>query len=145
MGKMGSICHFPRALPVSTWGHCSQILVFCYHLGHTKRGVTMTFFVLCFPSIWLSWDPQTLQNMGKMQNDKSTLFYPRAKPGRFGSLAFAMKNRHIGGQCSCILAGKARKCGKFWVFACVPNPGKQSIWRGGCRSYSCGCRATVCN
>ena len=53
----------------------------------------------------------------------------RAKTGRFGSLAFAMKNRHFGGECSWILAGKARKCGRFWVFACVPNPGKQSIWR----------------
>ena len=28
-----------------------------------------------------------------------------------------------------MLAGKARTCGKFWVFACVPNPGKQSIQR----------------
>ena len=53
----------------------------------------------------------------------------RAKPGRFGSSAFAIKNRHFGGECSWILAGKARKCGRFWVFACVPNPGKQSIWR----------------
>ena len=24
---------------------------------------------------------------------------------------------------------KARKCGRFWVFARVPTPGKQSIWR----------------
>ena len=53
----------------------------------------------------------------------------RAKPGRFGSLVFAMKNRHFGGECSWILAGKARKCGRFWVFGCVPSPGKQSIWR----------------
>ena len=53
----------------------------------------------------------------------------RAKTGRFGSLAFAMKNRHFGGECSWILAGKERKCGRFWVFACVPNPGQQSIWR----------------
>ena len=52
-----------------------------------------------------------------------------AKPGRFGSLAFAMKNRHFGGECSRILAGKARNCGGFWVFACVQNPGKQRIWR----------------
>ena len=43
----------------------------------------------------------------------------RAKTGRFGSLAFAMKNRHFGGECSWILAGKARKCGRFWVFACL--------------------------
>ena len=28
MGKTGSICRFPRALPASIWGHCSQILVF---------------------------------------------------------------------------------------------------------------------
>ena len=40
-----------------------------------------------------------------------------------------MKNRHFGGESSRILAGKARKCGRFWVFACVPNPCKQSIWR----------------
>ena len=53
----------------------------------------------------------------------------RAKPGRFGSLAFAMKNRHFGGENSRILAGKARKCGRFWVLACVQNPSKQSIWR----------------
>ena len=53
----------------------------------------------------------------------------RATPGRFGSLAFAMKNRHFGRQCSWIPARKARKCGKFWVLACVPNPGKQRIWR----------------
>ena len=44
-------------------------------------------------------------------------------------LAFVMKNRHFGGECSWVLAGKARRCGKFWVFACVPNPGKLSIWR----------------
>ena len=53
----------------------------------------------------------------------------RAKPGRFGSFAFAMKHRHF----SWILAGKARKCGRFWVFVCVcvsqTKPGKQSIWR----------------
>ena len=30
-----------------------------------------------------------------------------------------MKNRHFGGERSWILAGKARKRGKFWVFACV--------------------------
>ena len=57
------------------------------------------------------------------------IVFRRAKPGRIGSLAFAMKNRHFGGHCSWILAGKAGKCGRFWVFTCVPNPGKQSIWR----------------
>ena len=67
------------------------------------------------------------------QNPKNLLRLPgrRAKTGLFffGSLAFAMKNRHFGGECSWILAGKARKCGRFWVLECVPNPGKQSIWR----------------
>ena len=38
MGKMGSICHFPRALPASIWGHCSQILVFTSIWG-TQKGV----------------------------------------------------------------------------------------------------------
>ena len=42
-GQMGSICHFPRALSASIWGHCSQILVFTKIWGtHTKRGVTVT-------------------------------------------------------------------------------------------------------
>ena len=41
------------------------------------------------------------------------------KTGRFGSLAFAMKNRHSGGESSRILAGKARTCGRFWTFVRV--------------------------
>ena len=47
---MGSICHFPRALPASIWRHCSQILVFTSTRGTQKRGVAMTFFVLFFPA-----------------------------------------------------------------------------------------------
>ena len=38
MGKMGSICHFPRALPASIWGHCSQVLAFTSIWG-TQKGV----------------------------------------------------------------------------------------------------------
>ena len=38
MGKMGSICHFPRALSASIWGPCSQILVFASIWG-TQKGV----------------------------------------------------------------------------------------------------------
>ena len=53
----------------------------------------------------------------------------RAKPGRFWQSRVSMRNWHFGGESSQILAGKARKCGRFWVFACVPNPGKQSLWR----------------
>ena len=48
MGKVGSICHFPRALLASIWGHCSQVLVFTSIWGTKTRGVTMTFFVLFF-------------------------------------------------------------------------------------------------
>ena len=48
MGKMGSICHFPRALPASIWGHCSPVVVFTSIWGAHKRGVTMTLFVLFF-------------------------------------------------------------------------------------------------
>ena len=36
MVKKGSICHFPRALPASIWGHCSQILVFTSIWGTQK-------------------------------------------------------------------------------------------------------------
>ena len=40
--KWGRFCHFPRALPGSI---CSSPS-FYWHLGHTKRGVTMTLFML---------------------------------------------------------------------------------------------------
>ena len=38
MGKMGSICHFPRALLASIWGHCSQALVLLGFWG-TQKGM----------------------------------------------------------------------------------------------------------
>ena len=72
MGKIGSIGHFPRALPASIWGHCSQILVFFYE---HKRGVTMTFFVLFFPAYGYL-GPRNSAKRGKTHNDKSTLAYP---------------------------------------------------------------------
>ena len=68
----------PGALLDSVWGHCSEVQVVTSIWGapaHIRNG-TMTLFVLFFPSIWVSWDAQTLQNKGKMPNDKSTLFYP---------------------------------------------------------------------
>ena len=37
MGKMGSICHVPHALPASIWGHCSRVLVFASIWG-TQKG-----------------------------------------------------------------------------------------------------------
>ena len=69
-GKLGSICHFPRALPASIWGHCSpQVLVFTSIWG-TQNGVVTTCRAV-FPSIW---DLPTLQNKGKRKMTKSTLF-----------------------------------------------------------------------
>ena len=38
MDKMGSICHFPRALPASIWGRCSQVQVFTSIWGTHKKG-----------------------------------------------------------------------------------------------------------
>ena len=37
-GQNGVICHFRGALPVSIWGHCSQVLVFTSTWG-TPKGV----------------------------------------------------------------------------------------------------------
>ena len=51
MGKMGSICHFPRALPASIWGHCSQILVFTGIWGTQKKGCDDDTFRAVLPSI----------------------------------------------------------------------------------------------
>ena len=71
-----TICHFPRALPASIWGHCSQVLVFTIIWGtHKKRGLTRTLFVLFFPASGYL-EPQNTAKQGKHENDKSTLFYP---------------------------------------------------------------------
>ena len=61
---MGSICRFSRALPASIWGHLLSNPSFYQHLGHTKKGRDNDVFSAVFPSIWVSWDPQTLQNKG---------------------------------------------------------------------------------
>ena len=55
MGKIGSIFHFPCALPASI-------------------SVTMTFFVLFFPASGYLGTPKHCKTR-KTQNDKSTLFY----------------------------------------------------------------------
>ena len=53
MGKMGSICHFPCALPASIWEHCSQALVLTSNWG-ADNGT----FRAVFPSIRVTWDPK---------------------------------------------------------------------------------------
>ena len=76
MGKMGSICHFPRDFPASTWGHCSHILVFLQAFGAHKKGCDNGIFRAVFPSIWLSWDPPNTANKGKRKMTNRPLFYP---------------------------------------------------------------------
>ena len=54
----------------------------------------------------------------------------RAKPGRFGSLAFALKNRHFGGERSPDTSRESTKMRQILgVCVCPKPPGKQSIWR----------------
>ena len=70
-----TICHFLRALPARIWGHCSQILVFTSIWG-TQKGCDNNTFRAVFPSIWVSWPPQTLQNKGKRKMTNRPCFTP---------------------------------------------------------------------
>ena len=76
---MGSICHFPCALPASIWGHCSRILVFASVWG-AQKGVWQWHFSCCFSQhLGILGAPNTAKQ-GKTQNDKSALFYPFTPP-----------------------------------------------------------------
>ena len=75
MGKIGSIYHFPRALPASIWGHCSQVLVFT-SIWDTQKGVWQWHFSCCFCLRLGILGPSNTAKQWKMQNDKSTLLYP---------------------------------------------------------------------
>ena len=75
MGKMGSICHFPRALPASIWGHCSQVLVFTSIWG-TQKGFLQWHFSCCFSQHLGILGPPNTAKQEKTQNDKWTLFCP---------------------------------------------------------------------
>ena len=90
MGKMGSICHFPCALPASIWGHCSQVLVFTSIWG-TQKGVWQWHFPCCFSQYLGILRLQNTVKHEKTQNDKSTLFSPplhrgKSKRGTFENL-----------------------------------------------------------
>ena len=81
MRKMGSIYHFPRALPVSIWGHCSQVPVFTRVWGtHTKGCDNDMFHVLFSQHLVILGLPNTAKQ-GITQNDKSTLFCPPPPTG----------------------------------------------------------------
>ena len=95
MGKMGSICHFPRALPASIWGHCSQVLVLLV-FGSPKNGCDNDTFCAVLPNIWVFWDPQTLQNKGKGKMTNRPCFTP---PTRGGSEEDAREGEGRQGEC----------------------------------------------
>ena len=80
MGKMGSICHFPRPLPASQWGHCSQILVFTTIWG-TQKGVWQWHFSCCFSQHLRILGPPKLQNKGKRKmTDRPCFALPQETP-----------------------------------------------------------------
>ena len=78
-GQDGVDLSFPRALPASIWGNCSQVLVFTSIWGTQKR-VWQRHFRAVFPSIWVSWDPQTPQNKGKRKMTNRPCFTPPPMP-----------------------------------------------------------------
>ena len=70
---MGSICHFSRALPASIWDAALKsefLLAFRAH----KEGCDNDTFHAIFPSIWVSWNPQTVQNKGKRKMTNRPFF-----------------------------------------------------------------------
>ena len=78
MGKVGSICHFPRPLPASIWVHCAQVLGFTSIWG-ARMTVTLFVLFLFFQHLGSLRLPNTAKQE-KTQNDKSTLFLPPSPP-----------------------------------------------------------------
>ena len=76
MGKMGSICQDPRALPASIWGHCSQVLVFTSIWGAHKKGCDDDIFVLLFLASGYFGTPKHCRTREKTKWQISTLLYP---------------------------------------------------------------------
>ena len=94
MGKIGSICHFSRALPASIWGHCSQVLV-STSIWDTQKGVWRRHLSCCFSQHLGIWDPQTLQNKGKNKMTNRPCFYPPTCPISPYSKAFKRFRTHF--------------------------------------------------
>ena len=80
MGKMGSICHFPRALPASIWGHCSQILIFTSIWG-TQTWVWQWHFSCCFSQhLVILGPPKHCKTRGKRKMTNRPCFTPPHGP-----------------------------------------------------------------
>ena len=56
-------------------------LVYTSTWGTQKKGCDNDTFRTVFPSIWLSWDLQTLQNKGKRRMTNRPCFYPPPPQG----------------------------------------------------------------
>ena len=98
VGKMGSICHFSRALPASLWGH-SQVLVFASTWG-TQKGAWQWHFSCCFSQHLSILEPRNAAKQGNAKMTNRPLFTPpphswplfsRARPVHFGALPAAAK------------------------------------------------------
>ena len=76
MGKMGSICHFPCALPAGIWGTLLSSPFFLLAFGALKQGCDNDFFRAVFSQHLGILRPPNTAKQGKTQNDKSTLFCP---------------------------------------------------------------------
>ena len=84
---------------------------FYWHLGHTKRGVTITFFVLFSQHLGILGPPNAAKR-GNKQNDKSTLFYPfRTSP--FKEAWIDLRRLQ-----------SSRKKGLYWFFLALRGEGE---------------------
>ena len=63
---------------------------FYYHLGHTKRGDNDILRAV-FARIWVSWDPQTLQNKGKRKMTNRSCLTSQGHHSRGTTLSKALR------------------------------------------------------
>ena len=85
--------HFETTPPPPVYGQNGLDLSFspcfaCWHMGTllsspsftstwgTQKGCDNDIFRAVFPSIWVSWDPQTLQNKGKRKMTNRPFYTP---------------------------------------------------------------------
>ena len=98
--------------------------MYCIVIVWAPKGVTL-FFSYSLPR----------PTSSGLENDRKTTRIRLPGRGRWWALMRWGSMRWggaVGGQSSRALAGKARKCGRLSVFACVPNPDKQSMSHAAC-------------